>query len=124
MPGAILFFATAGVIVWQNLRLGILWDLSYILETSYRISLGDVLYRDFPMPYAPLTFLTQAALIKLPGRVFLNHVIYAAVAGGFATVLTWRILFHFLNAKIRFPRLTAFVLSAPLVLLLLYSVLP
>jgi len=89
--GAILFFATAGVVLWQNLRLGILWDLSYILETSYRVSLGDVPYRDFPMPFAPLTFLTQAALIKLTGRVFLHHVIYAAVAGGLATLFTWRI---------------------------------
>ena len=68
MLGAILFFATAGVVLWQNLRLGILWDLGYILETSYRISLGDVPYRDFPMPFAPLTFLTQAAIIKLTGR--------------------------------------------------------
>jgi len=48
--GATLFFATAAVVLWQNLRLGILWDLSYILENSYRISLCDVPYRDFPLP--------------------------------------------------------------------------
>src|SRR6266481_9785054 len=94
---AILFFASAAVVLWQNLRLGILWDLSYILETSYRISLGDVPYRDFPLPFAPLTFLTQAAIIKLTGRVFFHHVIYAAMAGGLATVLAWRVLCHLLN---------------------------
>ena len=44
----VLFFATALVVVWQNFRLGVLWDLSYILENSYRISLGDIPYRDFP----------------------------------------------------------------------------
>ena len=124
LGGAILFFATVGVVLWQNLRLGVLWDLSYILETSYRISLGDVPYRDFPIPFAPLTFLTQAALIKLTGRVFLHHVIYAAVAGGLATLLTWRILLHLLNEKVSSARLMAFLLSAPLVFLGIYSVFP
>jgi hypothetical protein len=122
--GAILFFATAAVVLWQNLRLGILWDLSYILETSYRISLGDVPYRDFPLPFAPLTFLAQAALIKLAGRVFFHHVIYAAAAGGLATVLTWRVLLHLLHEKVASPRLMAFLLTAPLVFLGIYSVFP
>ena len=110
--------------LWQNLRLAILWDLSYILETSYRISLGDVPYRDFPMPFAPLTFLTQAALIKLTGRVFFHHVIYVALAGGVATLLTWHIIFHLLNENIPSARLTAFLLSVPLVFLGIYSVFP
>jgi len=121
---AILFFATAAVVFWQNLRLGILWDLSYILETSYRISLGDVPYRDFPLPFAPLTFLVQAALIQLTGRVYLHHVIYAAAAGGLATLLTWRILLHLLQEKVAFARLIALLLTAPLVFLGIYSVFP
>lgn len=124
LPGALLFFATAGVVFWQNFRLGILWDLSYILETSHRISLGDVPYRDFPIPFPPLTFLTQAALIKLTGRVFLHHVIYAAVAGGLATLLTWRIIFNLLNERVPSARLVAFLLSTPLVVLGVYSVFP
>src|SRR5467141_2691519 len=111
---AILFFATAAVVVWQNLRLGILWDLSYILETSYRISLGDVPYRDFPLPFAPLTFLLQATLVKLTGRVFFHHVIYAAAAGGIATFLTWRTLLNLLHEKVAYARLTALLLTAPL----------
>ena len=72
---SLLFFATSAVIVWQNSRLTVLWDLSYILENSYRISLGDIPYRGFPFPYAPLTFLIQAALIKLTGRVFWHHIV-------------------------------------------------
>jgi hypothetical protein len=121
---AILFFATAAVVLWQNLRLGILWDLSYILETAHRISLGDVPYRDFPLPFAPLTFLVQAALIKLTGPVFFHHVIYAAVAGGIGTLLTWRILLHLLYEKVACARLLAFLLAAPLVFLGIYSVFP
>src|ERR1039458_9597186 len=61
----LLFLATAIVILWQTSRFQVLFDLSYILENSYRISLGDLPYRDFPLPQAPLTFLIQAALIKL-----------------------------------------------------------
>jgi hypothetical protein len=121
---AILSFATAAFVLWQNLRLGILWDLSYILETSYRISLGDVPYRDFPLPFAPLTFLVQATLIKLTGRVFFHHVIYAAAAGGLATFLTWRILLNLLHERVAYARLMALLLTAPLVFLGIYSVFP
>ena len=78
--------------MWQNSRLAVLWDLSYILENSYRISLGQIPYRDFPFPYAPGTFLMQALLIKLTGRVFFHHVLYCALIGGLGTVVTWRIL--------------------------------
>ena len=45
-----LFVATAAVVLWQNSRLAVLWDLSYILENAFRISLGGVPYRDFPLP--------------------------------------------------------------------------
>ncbi len=119
-----LFFATAAVVVWQNSRLGVLWDLSYILENSYRISLGDVPYRNFPLPYAPLTFLTQAALIKLTGRVFFHHVLYCAVVGGLATALTWRILLNLLRETVTSARLMAFLLSAPLTVLGIYCIFP
>jgi len=78
----------------------VLWDLSYVLENSYRVSLGDVPYRDFPFPYPPLTFLIQAAIIKLTGRVFWHHIVYSAVMGGLATVLTWRILLNLLRTGV------------------------
>src|ERR1041384_7098584 len=119
-----LFAATAAVVVWQNARLGVLWDASYILENSYRISLGDVPYRDFPFPYAPLTFLTQAALIKLAGRVFWHHIAYCAVVGGLTTVLTWRISLQLLRGIVPRARLVACCLSAPMIVLGIYSIFP
>jgi hypothetical protein len=119
-----LFSLTALVVLWQNLRLGVLWDLSYILENAHRISLGDVPYRDFPFPYAPITFLIQAAIIKLTGHVFFHHIIYAALAGGAGTLLTWRILLHILRGKVTNHRLIAFLLSAPLTILGIYSIYP
>src|SRR5713226_5222639 len=88
IAAAVLFLGTALVVVWQSTRLGVLWDLSYVLENSYRLSLGEIPYRDFPFVHAPLTFLVQAALIKLTGRVFWHTTAYCAMAGGLSTVLT------------------------------------
>jgi hypothetical protein len=118
-----LFSATALVVAWQNSRLGVLWDLSYVLENSFRMSLGQVPYRDFPFPYPPVTFLIQATLIKLAGRAFWHHVVYCAVMGGGATVLTWRILIGLLR-ETSHPRLLAFCLSLPLAVLGIYCVFP
>ena len=122
--GAFLFLATAAVVAWQNSQLGVLWDLSYILENSYRISLGDVPYRDFPFPYAPLTFLVQAAIIKTAGRVFWHHILYCATIGGLGTVLTWRIVLNLFRATAPRARLMAFLLSTPLIVLGIYCVYP
>lgn len=124
MVALTLLLATVAVVAWQNSRLGILWDLSYILENSYRIALGEVPYRDFPFPFAPLTFLMQAALIKLTGRVFWHHVVYCAVVGGLATVLTWRILVNLLCEATTSNRLVAILLSAPLTVLGIYCIFP
>ena len=119
-----LFLGTAAVVVWQNSRLGVLWDLSYILENSYRISLGDVPYRDFPFPYAPLTFLMQATIIKLTGRVFWHHILYCAVTSGLGTVLTWRIVLNLLRGVVPSARLVSFLLALPLTVLGVYCVYP
>jgi hypothetical protein len=62
---AFFFFATACFVLWQNTQIAILWDLSYLLDTSWRIALGQMPYRDFPLVHAPLTFLIQAAIMRL-----------------------------------------------------------
>ena len=120
----LLFLATAAIVIWQNSRLGVLWDLSYVLENSYRISLSDIPYRDFPFPYPPLTFLIQAAIVKLTGRVFWHHIAYCAVTGGLATVLTWRILLSLLRTEVVRSRSLAFMLSLPVIVLGIYCVYP
>lgn len=124
VAGLFLFSATAVVVVWQNARLAVLWDLSYTLENSYRISLGDIPYRDFPFAHAPLTFLIQAALIKLTGRVYWHTTAYCAVVGGLSTVLTWRILQTVLRHSVAHARLLAFLLSLPLIPLGVYCIFP
>jgi hypothetical protein len=124
LGGLFLFLATALVVIWQNSRLAVLWDLSYILENSYRISLGDIPYRDFPLAHAPLTFLIQAAIIKLTGRVFWHHAAYCAIAGGLSTVLTWSIIRTILRDTVTHARLLAFLLSLPLIPLGIYCIFP
>ncbi len=124
LTGAFLALATAAFVSWQNRHLTVLWDLSYILENATRIALGQLPYRDFPFPYAPLTFLIQAAIIKLFARVVLYHYLYAAITAALASLLTWRILLRLLAASPLPARLTAFMLSAPLIFLGTSSIFP
>jgi len=118
-----LFAATAFVVVWQNRHVAVLWDLSYVLDNSYRIALGQIPYRDFPFAHPPLTFLIQATIIKLSGRVFWHHVAYCALVGGAGTFLTWRIVRRIL-AGTKHQKSIALLLSLPLVPLGIYSVFP
>ncbi|MGA9129001.1 MAG: hypothetical protein WB425_12765 [Terracidiphilus sp.] len=121
---SMLFLASAAVVLWQNAHLAILWDGSYTLDTSIRIAMGQMPYRDFPLVHSPLTFITQAAIIRLWGRVYLHHVLYAAVVGGLSTVLAWRITLHSLRGRLRAAWLVSLCLGAPLIVLGNYSILP
>ena len=119
-----LFVATTAVVLWQNAHLAVLWDMSYVLDSSVRISLGQFPYRDFPFAHAPLTFLIQAAIIRFTGRVFFHHVVYAAVVGGVGTVLAWRIALAALLGRVRGAWEISLILAVPLTVLSTYSVLP
>ncbi len=121
---AALFLASAAVVLWQNAHLTVLWDASYTLETSARIALGQMPYRDFPLAHAPLTFLIQAAIIRLTARVFFHHVLYAAIVGGLGTVLAWRIALNTLRGRLREYWGVSLLLAAPLAVLGIYSILP
>ena len=124
LAGVFLFFANFAFVLWQNMHLAILYDLSFILETSTRISHGQIPYHDFPLPYAPVTFLVQAAIMKLFGRVVFHHYLYAAITSAIASLLTWRILLRLL-ADTRLPRrLIAFLLAVPLIFLGINSIFP
>ncbi len=119
LAASLLALATALAVAWQNARMTILWDFSYVIENATRIAFGDVPYRDFPFPYAPLTFAMQALIIKLFGRAAWHHMLYAAIAGGVATFLTYAIV-----RAIEPRRLSAIVLTAPVTILGIYSIFP
>ena len=124
LAATLLFLATAAFVLWQNSRLAIIWDLSYLLDSSARMALGQVPYRDFPFVHPPLTFLLQAAILRLTGRVYFHHVLYAAAAGAFATVLTWRLALHILRPRIASAWPISLLLAAPLTVLGIYSIFP
>lgn len=124
LGGIVLFAGAAGVVWWQNSRLTVLYDLSGVLEPATRIAQGDLPYLDFPFPYAPLTFVTQALVIRLTGAVYWHHIAYCCLVAGTATVLTWRILVYLFSERIAAPRFTAFFLAVPLTVLGIYCVFP
>jgi hypothetical protein len=126
---AVLFLVTAGFVLWQNSQIAILWDLSYLLDTSWRIALGQTPYRDFPLVHPPLTFLIQAAIMRFTGRHYLLHAAYAALIGGLGTVISWRILLRVLKAqaledKVSSAWAVSLLLTASLAVLSIYSVYP
>ena len=99
-------------------------DISYILNIATRIAAGDVPYAQFPLAQAPLTFLTQAVLIKLFGPHFFVQIAYAAIAGGLATVLTYVIARRLVAGVVASPDALAALLAIPLVPLGIYAILP
>ena len=120
----LLFVASAAFTVWRNTQVAVLVDISYILNIATRIAAGDVPYAQFPLAQAPLTFLTQAVLIKLFGPHFFVQIAYAAIAGGLATVLTYVIARRLVAGVVARPDALAAVLAIPLVPLGIYAILP
>ncbi len=124
IAAALLFLGSAAFVWWQNTRVAVLWDLGYLLDTSWRIALGQMPYRDFPLAHTPVTFLIQAGLIKLFGRHYLVPVIYAAISGGLGTVLAWRIVLRTVLPMGRSAWWMSLMLSAPLIVVGLYAIYP
>jgi hypothetical protein len=124
IAAALLFLGSAAFAWWQNTRVAVLWDLGYLLDTSWRIALGQMPYRDFPLAHAPVTFLIQAGLIKLFGHHYLVPVIYAAISGGLGTVIAWRIVLRTVLPMGRGAWWMSLLLSAPLVVVGIYAIYP
>ena len=124
LTASLLFLATGAFVLWQNAHVAVLWDLSYLLDTSWRIALGQVPYRNFPLVHPPLTFLIQAALMRIAGRAYWVQIAYAALVGGLGTVIAWRIIFRILREKITWAWPVSFALAAPLCVLGIYSIYP
>ncbi len=115
----LLASASAVMVIIQNARLAVLWDLSYVLENAMRIAAGDVPYRDFPFPYPPFTFVMQAVIVRVFGREALHHTVYAAIACAAATVLAFSIAQTLTRSL-----LVSSLLTFPLSILGIYCILP
>jgi len=114
-----LAIASASIAVWQTLHAVALYDVSFVLNVASRISMGDIPYRDFPLPYPPLTFVIQAFLIKLFGPQYIVSVAYAVMLDAAATFVAYAILLRLVR-----DRWIAVALCLPLVALGTNDVLP
>jgi hypothetical protein len=124
LPLLALFAATAAVILWQHSHVAVLWDMAYVLDSAARIARGQMPYRDFPFVHAPLTFMIQAALLRLAGPSIRLVQIYTALAGGAGTVLTALLLHGVLKGRVAQPRLLSLLLATPLAVLGIYCIFP
>ena len=111
----LLLAASASFTLWRNTQVGVLVDISYLLNTATRIAAGDVPYAQFPLVLAPFEFLAQGLLIKAFGPHFFVQIAYATILGGLATALTYAIARRLLGTAVARPRALAAILSIPLV---------
>jgi hypothetical protein len=120
----LLFLASAAFVLWRNTQVGVLVDISWILNNATRIALGDVPYRDFPLAQAPGEFLVQAILIKVFGAHYAVQIFYASLCGGTATVLAHFIARRVLSGAVPSAAALATILTLPLIPLGIYAILP
>lgn len=96
LVGATLATASGFVVLWQSAHVAALFDLSFVANVAYRMAAGDVPYRDFPLPYPPLTFAVQAAIIRAVGPSYPVQIVYAvlldAASAGLAYGVVLRII--------------------------------
>lgn len=121
---AALFAASATFTLWRNTQVGILVDISYIVNTATRIASGEVPYAQFPLVLAPFEFLVQALLIKAFGSHFFIQIVYAAIMGGLATALAYVVMRRLLDTAVARPATLAAILSISLVPLGIYAIYP
>ncbi len=84
----LLACVSSAIVLFQSWRIAVLYDLSYIIEHAYRISWGDIPYKDFGIPHPPGTFLIQAFIIKIFGVSLFNHIVYSAIVSALTVLLT------------------------------------
>ena len=68
-----------------------LFDQSMVFDGGWRVLQGQVPYRDFYMPFGPVTFWLQGAVFWLCGATFSSMVLSATLANGIATACAMRL---------------------------------
>lgn len=120
-----LFTAAGAVVLWHSSRVTVLWDITYILEIAHRLTLGLLPYRDYIVPQAPLTFLAQAAILKLSGGGLLPHFVWCAGIAGLTAVLTHALIrTQLFGIERGLTTVMSAAIAAPVVFLNGYAILP
>jgi len=87
----VLTAIVAGVVVWVVGHRGIFfYDQSGIFDGAWRILQGQVIYRDFHVPYGPVIFFVLSWFFRVAGVDFSSMVLSAAVVNVLAVlVVMW-----------------------------------
>jgi hypothetical protein len=83
----ILIFIVFSTVLWWGKTASLWGDTSRWLFEAYRVSLGQVPYRDFSWPYPPLSILLVGAVFKLFGATIAQ--MFVAVFSAGIVILTW-----------------------------------
>lgn len=97
IPAAAVFYIT----YLFSFRSVIVMDYGVLIERSYKIFLGEVPYRDFPLPTTPLTYYLQAAVWKIFNPSIFWMKIYIAAANTLLVLLAVRFAQKIVNLDFR-----------------------
>jgi hypothetical protein len=84
---------------WQTTRVVPLLDYSYQTEVAYRISLGQVPYKDFILPVTPGAYTILAILMRLFSTHSIVQVLYTAALSYFTVIMTFLVLSQIVKIK-------------------------
>jgi len=92
--GCALLVLFAGAWVWQVGHRGLfVLDESIVFDGAWRVYQGQVPYRDFVMPFGPMTFWLQALAFRVAGVDFSSLVLTASLLSLLATAVALRLTF-------------------------------
>jgi 4-amino-4-deoxy-L-arabinose transferase-like glycosyltransferase len=93
-----------GAIVWIFGHRGVyLYDQSGVFDGAWRILQGQVIYRDFFVPYGPVVFFIQSLFFRVTGVDFSSMVLAAAVLNVVAVVSVMWLVRRFFTDPVHHP---------------------
>ncbi len=76
------------------------FDQSIVFDGSYRVSTGQIPFKDFVIPFGPMTFWLQGGIFKLFGASYASYIFGAAVINSLVTgICFWILRIIFPNSK-------------------------
>lgn len=104
--GSIALSAFAFGWVWRVGHRGLfMLDESIVFDGAWRVQQGQVPYRDFVMPFGPVTFWLQAAMFRCFGVDFSTMVLTAALLSVLATLFATRLIWRLTSGSVSWSML-------------------
>lgn len=87
------------------------FDQSIVFDGSYRVVSGQIPYKDFMMPFGPVTFALQALYFELLGVSYHSYLVGSASIGFFATMVSACIIRSLVKGK-KLPLVVAVAITS------------